>query len=130
MSHQKKIWLGVATLWPPIYLAVFLIVMFASMAGMIWLTATSDSTTGPEIENFFTHPATLTLAIVFGIMHVLTAIDGLIVFVIYIYHILNNSRLSEAQRISWVLLLITTAALAMPVYFYLHIWHEPPLRKT
>lgn len=124
MLHQKKLLLGIMTVWPLIFIPAFIIMMFAYMAGMIWLGETNASTTGLRGADPFTNPVLVVLAIVIGILHILTAINEILLFFIYVYHIMNNARLTDGQRISWVLLIIAASIFAMPIYFYLYIWRR------
>ncbi len=125
MSYRKKILLGIATLWPFVYLLFFIALMIIWAAGTIWQALNANRATGPDLTGFYGGPAFLALGVATAALHVMTAVEGLVVFVFYVYHITTNARLTEGQRVSWVMLLISTAALAMPLYFYLHVWREP-----
>jgi hypothetical protein len=125
MSRPKKILLGAATLWPPLFAVVFVALMILWTAGLIWLWQPDDPLTGRHTSDPFSGPLFAGVASAIFVLGLLTAIDAAVIFVVYAYHIVTNGRLTEGQRISWVLLLLTTAALAMPLYFYLYVWRVP-----
>ena len=47
---------------------------------------------------------------------------------LYIILVVKSDRLDQTMRIIWVVLICMLAFFAMPVYWYLYIWREPPVR--
>jgi hypothetical protein len=44
--------------------------------------------------------------------------------IFYIVHIVQNKLLDNEKRILWVIVLIAFNGIAMPIYWYVHIWKE------
>lgn len=81
-----------------------------------------------EEEQEQTVPAGFPIAIValFG-AHLLTILLMLGLMPLYVILAVKSSRLDETMRIIWVVLICMLGFFAMPVYWYLHIWREPPV---
>lgn len=60
-------------------------------------------------------------------LHALTIFLTLALMPLYIVLAVKSDRLDETTRIIWVVLLCMMGMLAMPVYWYLYIWREPPV---
>lgn len=107
LSRTAKIILGILTAWPPVYIALFILFMFA----MIGLGGGGELP--PEFAAGFAfvmivHAATIFLSI------------GLMVF--YIIHAVKDARLKSDMRVIWIILIVMGGMLAHPVYWYLQIW--------
>jgi hypothetical protein len=48
---------------------------------------------------------------------------------IYIVHVETNKNLTLLKQMTWVALLLFGSILAMPIYWYLHIWRMPTLKS-
>jgi len=121
LSKPKKIALGVATAYPFLYMIFFVLSFF----GLMVFGATSHPTTpgaragGPPA--FF---------LVFFAVHLLTMlwIFGLMAF--YIVHLFKTERVSTDKKALWAIVLFMGNMFAMPVYWYLYIWRDPPTVST
>lgn len=73
-------------------------------------------------------PAALPVGFValFG-AHILTIFLIMGLMPLYIILAVKSSRLDETMRIIWVVLICMLGFFAMPVYWYLYIWREPPV---
>lgn len=40
-------------------------------------------------------------------------------------HLLLSKTIPEEQKLPWILLLVTTSIVSMPVYWYLYVWRKP-----
>lgn len=104
MSKVKKILLGIATLWPIIYMFIFLGFMF------FFIT----NTTNPEI--------------IFGYLfggHIFTMLLMIILLIIYIRDVFKNDMVIETRKTLWTILLLFGNMIAMPIYWYIYIWKKP-----
>lgn len=53
---------------------------------------------------------------------------GLLVF--YIVHIIQNSFLDSEKRILWIVVVFLAYAVAIPIYWYIHIWKNNSAQVT
>jgi hypothetical protein len=114
MSKWAKIALGLATLWPILYVFVFIAFVFSMMFYF------SSFEPGPADHQ---EPPVWFFA-VFA-LHFLTIIwvFGLLAF--YIVNVFRNDRVEKDKKVLWAVVLFFGNTLAMPVYWYLYIWREP-----
>lgn len=116
MKKSSKILLALATIWPFLYMILFmgvavsLIFLRGNEPGFIW-------------------------AIIIP-LHILTMlwIMGLTVF--YMVNVFRNDRVNKDMKVLWAVVLFMGSIIAMPIYWYLYIWrdvtspsigNEPPL---
>jgi hypothetical protein len=66
------------------------------------------------------------VAVVFG-AHILTIFLIMALLPLYIILAVKSDRLDQSMRIIWVVLICMLGFFAMPVYWYLYIWREPPV---
>ncbi len=113
VSKSKKIWLGLATLWPTVYISSLFVVVFPLLYFMAQ----------PGMENEL--PAVANLI---GPLLYLTLVWWLVLVFIYVRNAFANSRFTMSKRVLWALLLFWGNIFAMSVYWYLYIWKEPERR--
>ena len=114
MTRPAKIVLGVATIWPVVFLGAFISVMI----GMAVLEANrmvSLQNVGPIV-----------FAAAFG-LYFLTMAGMLVLMVIYIVHIVRNKRFDVEKKVLWAAVIVFAGIFAMPVYWYLYVWREPEI---
>ena len=107
MKQPALILLGLATLWPLVYLIIFLI----KAAGLVVRVLDSPSFDPSVIPQEF---ASLI------VMGVITTLLSIALMVIYILHVNKNESIDENARFMWTLLFILLGAVTMPVYYVLH----------
>ena len=44
----------------------------------------------------------------------------------YIVNVFRNDRVAKDQKVLWLIVVFMGGFIAMPVYWYLFIWREPP----
>jgi hypothetical protein len=109
MPVPVKIVLGVMALWGTVY-------AFAALAGDFAVVASPrDGHVTPSGTEAF-------------IIHV-HAFVALAVFLIEAGIALSLTRLPAAHRVGWVFAMMFFYPLAIPAFWYLHIWRDPPARK-
>ena len=113
MRTLAKILLGLATLWPFAYLALFFIFILSSF---FFLSA------GPEADP-------VSFRIIF-LVHLLTMLWILALTVFYIVNVFRNERVDKDKKVLWAVVLFMGNIIAMPIYWYLYIWKEPAMRLS
>lgn len=100
--------IGIATFWPPLYMALFISSTFVGM----------DASQGHEMPIFGAFPTMM-------VFHLLTMLAMLGLTVFYVVHAFKNPALTSDKRILWVLVLILGSFIGGAVYWVLYIWRSP-----
>lgn len=108
LSRTQKVLLGAASIWPLVYIFLFI----AIIIGFIALAQS-----GPQ-------PILGTLFPVVMVVHLLTILLTFALTVFYIIHAVKNERLEGNMRIVWIVLFFFGGMIAHPIYWYLEIWRE------
>jgi len=105
-TKGTRILIGIATLWPPIYFALFI-----ASIGVAFASAgpSANKQTFPDIFKFIFPLHCLTMLLSFALMAV------------YIVHAFKNSRFTQEMRILWVIILFMGNMFAFPVYWWLYL---------
>ena len=113
MKKSNKVLLGIATIWPLLWLPIFMLVMFAT-----FITAPGGR---PDPDAF-------PLALLFILpVHLITVFGSIALSIFYIVNVFRNKRVKKDQQILWVVLLIMFGMIAEPVYWYKYIWKDDAL---
>mgnify|MGYP001264997954 CR=1 FL=1 len=118
LSRTQKILLAVGSIWPLIYIFVFILFI----VGMI---AFSGAGGGRELDPMFSGGFLLIFVI-----HFFTILLSLALTIFYIIHAVKNTRLDPNMRIVWIVLFFFGGIIAEPIYWYLEIWREKPNKAT
>ena len=111
MTRGKAIALAVFTVWPFVYMILF---VFVVVGLMITEALSGGRSAGP--------PAAL--LIIFP-LHFLTMVEICALIVVYIIHLFKTDRVAPDKKALWAVVLFLGNMLAMPVYWYLYIWRQP-----
>jgi hypothetical protein len=107
LSQTTKVVVLVMTLLMPVYLLLFMAGMFLSV--------------GNEGESLiFRHFA------VFFVIHGLVMLLQFALIAFYIVYLFKAPRVPSDQKALWAVVLFMGGPVAMPIFWYLHIWREPP----
>ena len=117
MSKARKVWLLIGSLWPILYIILFVTFTFS----LFFLFIPQGGETPP--------PSPAWIAVVFP-LHFLTIILIWVLMIFYIIHVVKNQRLSKDQRVLWILLFVFVNIIAMLIYYFMYIWKEPAKEKT
>ena len=120
MKKSTKIWLGIATIWPIVYLVLFFVVIF-SVFIVAGFNPGPHAPADPSASIFF--PLGF---MAFFVLHMLTIICSLALTVFYIIRVFKTEQLDQNMKIMWTLLLFFMGMLAQPVFWYLYIWRDAP----
>lgn len=111
LSKSKKIMLGLLSIWPVVYILIFMILIF------------SISAFGPF--SFSSHNnSSLIVFIPIMIVHVLTIVCCIGLMIYYIIHAVRSAKLTQEMKIVWILLLVLCYTIVSPIYWYFNIWKE------
>lgn len=113
MKRSTKILLGLATIWMPIYMVLFMLFIFGMMAFSI---GQPDPSLGPVFG--------VGILFVF-VLHFLTIMLSLGMTVFYIIHAIKNESLESNMKAMWAVLFFIGGIIAEPIYWYLYIWKAP-----
>ncbi len=116
MKKSTKVLLGIATIWPVLY-------MFLFMAAMLLVFAFNAGPPGsaPRLPGSPLLPVGFVGLIV---VHLMTILGTLALTVFYIIRVFKTERLDQNLKIMWMLLLFFAGMFAQPVFWYLYIWRE------
>ena len=192
-KRSKKLLLGIATIWPPIYLIVFMITIFSTVSFFMFRSAefkkdsenidliqlqqkiknnelsqititpneivacdrscqceyhTSvtnrstraeiirqarelDENGAPRVPKIDENTSQPQIPIVFPIgfvalfvVHMLSVMLIFVLLPIYIVLAVKREQFDQTTRIVWIILICLMGNLAMPVYWYLYVWHN------
>jgi hypothetical protein len=115
VSRTKKLLLGAATLWPLVYMLLSSGYLVMSAANVLGAHADPSLLAQP--------PSPVGAFVLFG-LHCLTMLWTLVSLILYLGAVFRNPRLKDGQRLLWALALFFGNLVAMPVYWYWHIWRE------
>ncbi|MCX7425729.1 MAG: hypothetical protein NTW96_08930 [Planctomycetia bacterium] len=110
MSKGKAVTLAVFTVWPFLYMILFMCMIFGMMI--------SDFSGGGPSSG----PPTI-IMIIFP-LHFLTMLDIFALLVIYIVHLFKTDKVPQDKKALWAVVLSLGNMVAMPIYWYLYIWRE------
>lgn len=113
MKKSTKILLGIATIWPILWIPIFILAMFSTIFF-------SGPGAPPDADVFPT-----VFLVVFP-LHMLTVFGSLALSVFYIVNIFRNKRVEKDKQVLWVVLLLLAGMIAEPIYWYLFIWRDEP----
>jgi len=110
MSNSTKVALGIATLWPSVYVLIFIGVWFYMLLSVTLRPG------GNEGAPFW--------MIAIFVVHGITMLWNIALLAIYIFNVFNNARVDNDRKVLWAVVLFFGNVIAMPIYWYLYIWRE------
>lgn len=114
MNKGNRIWLGIFTFLPLVFLFGYLI-QFVVLVREIMIYGKDIATLGD---------ISLALLLMLGI--------GVITFGLFVFYILHviYSKSENNEKLLWIILFFLANIFAFPVYFYLKIWKAPQEHGT
>jgi hypothetical protein len=110
MTKGKAITLAVFTVWPFLYMFIF-------MGLMATMMVTSFSGSAPPSEPPF-------LIFVIFPLHFFTMIEIFVMIVIYIVFLFKTDAVPQDKKALWAVVLFLGNVIAMPVFWYIYIWKK------
>ena len=120
MKKSTRIWLGIATIWPFLYIGLFFVVV---VSFILLAPNTPASAPGQESPLGALFPVGF---IALFVVNLLTILGHLALTVFYIIRVIKSEQLDQNLKIAWMLLLFFVGMLVQPVFWYLYIWREQP----
>lgn len=114
MKKSNKILLGIATIWPFIYLGLFMIFVFST----IFFARGGMPDSGASEGGF-----PILFVLIFA-LHALTILWVWALIAFYIVNVFKNDRVEKDKKVLWAVVLFMGNMIVMPVYWYLYIWRD------
>lgn len=108
MSKPSKIVLGIATLWPFVYMVIFMAFWFYMLT---WISSHPQG--GDGIPAGF---------VAIFVLHGITILVMLALLAVYIIDVFRNDRVEKDKKALWAVVLFLGNIIAMPIYWYLYVW--------
>lgn len=105
LSQPTKLFVGAMTLLPIAYMVFFIVTMVSATA------ATPDKPDNFELL-FRLHLGTMFLM--------------LLLMIFYIVYLFRTPRIPQDKKALWAVVLFMGNIIAMPVFWYLHVWPDGP----
>ncbi len=96
------------TLWPLVYLGLFMFVWFRLFFGI--MAPGSD-----PLSNF---------PVAFIVARLATMLLSFALLACYVVHLFRNARFDGNMKAVWAIVLFMGGMIAMPIYWYLYIWQD------
>ena len=114
LTKAKKIFLGVLTLWPIIYIIMFMLIIFST----VFLSSQGFQAEGAKF--FF---------IIF-ILHFFTILYSFGLIGFYIYYIFKTDRVPKDKKALWAAIIFLANIVVMPIFWFLYIWRDSKNERT
>lgn len=112
MKKSTKILLGLATLWPFVYMILFFVFIFSAF---MFMPQSGSEESGPPM--FF---------VIIVPLHLLTMLWVMGLTVFYMVNIFRNDQVDKDKKVLWAVVIFMANLIAMPIYWYLYIWKDAP----
>ena len=114
MTKSKKLWLGIFTFLPSIFLICYLFIFFSVFMEF----GSAQPNSGDPFEMLPNFGIILTFLM-------LAIILGMAVMIYYIVHAAKNKAFTENNRLIWILVLIFASGVGSIVYYFVNIYPLP-----
>ena len=115
MTNTRKIWLGILTFLPIVFLIAYLVFFFIFFIGMF-----EDIQRLENNPNVFTSEFMANFAIMF-VLIIIASFMSLGLLIYYIIHANNNAKNDNNKKLMWTLVLIFTSSIGSIVYYFAEI---------
>ena len=109
MGKAAKISLGAFTMWPFVYMIIFMSFSFS-------MVFRGPGSVGQE-------PAFDFFKLLFG-LHLFTMLEMFVLIIIYIAFIFKTERVATDKKALWAVVIFLGNMIAMPIFWFLYIWRE------
>ena len=113
-SRGATILLGLLTVWPLIYGALFMVFM-----ATIFMRFGSGAKEPPMFVDFFRY---------IFVLHCATILLSFALTGTYVFHAYRTTLIPNDRRVIWIIILVFGNMMAFPIYWYVYLWK--PLRAT
>lgn len=116
MNPAKKTLLGIASFIPLALGIAYFITMMMRMRGMMMAAIQNPNDPNAVMPYFMDMFGTI-LALLIPML-----IVSVVLLIIYIIQAVNNRKISEAERVIWIIAFIIAGAVSFPVYYFMRIY--------
>jgi hypothetical protein len=110
MRKSGKIALGVFSLWPFIYMIIFMFFTFS----MVFKTP-GNVNQEPTFDFF---------KLIFG-LHLFTMVEIFALIIIYVVFIFKTEKVAKDKKALWAVVIFLGNMIAIPIFWFLYIWKDP-----
>jgi hypothetical protein len=110
MRKSGKIALGVFSLWPFIYMIIFMSFTF------LMVFNTPDNVNQEPTFDFF--------KLIFG-LHLFTMVEMFALIIIYVVFIFKTEKVAKDKKALWAVVIFLGNMIAIPIFWFLYIWKDP-----
>lgn len=114
VSRGVSIPLGVLTIAPLAYLAVFLLYLIPRLQGLAGAGVASSHEFSELSRRVMWY-------------HVSTVWFGFLLIAFYVAFVWRSRRVPQAKKSTWATLIIMGSLVTMPVFWYLYLWRDQPV---
>ena len=111
MTKGKAITLGIFSIWPIIYMFIFMASMFLMVATTAIHHGQASHASGPPLFFLIIFP-----------LHFLTILEIFILLAIYITYLFKTDVVPKDKKALWAVVLFLGHMIAMPIFWHLYIW--------
>jgi hypothetical protein len=112
MKKSTKVWLGILTFIPPVFITIFIIWFISIFFTHIYIL---ENNTGEFPSGFF---RSMIEVFVFLILAIIIKL-GLMIY--YIIHLSDNPKNDNAKKIMWILILVFIGVIGSIIYYFTEI---------
>ena len=116
MTKGKAVTLGVFSLWPFIYMILFMGSIFIMMATSF-------------VGNSSTNEPPIIMMVIFP-LHFFTVFEIFVLLGIYIYYLFKTDVVPQDKKALWAVVLFLGNMISMPIFWYLYIWKKLKENET
>ncbi len=110
MNKRNKIFLGILTFLPIIYIIFFVLFIIFNL-----IFSFEGKSFKLGLEKYF---------ITVFLLHFLTMFIVFSLFIVYLMNIIKNERLDQTHKLLWAILIFVGNIIAMVAYFFIYIFPE------
>lgn len=116
LNQPKKIVLGILTVWPIIYMFLFMVFMF----GMAFLNM---------FDGKGEREAPILFLVLIG-LHFFTCLYTMVLIGFYVYYLFKTERVPKDKKALWAVVIFLGNVFAMPIFWFLYIWQQPNINSS
>ena len=116
MKKSTKVWLGILTFLPVIFISVFLFLFITLFLSNIYNFENFENNLR---EDFF---RSMIISFIFLVIAVIIKL-GLLIY--YVIHVSDNENNDSAKKIMWILILVFVGTIGSVIYYFMEILPLP-----
>ncbi len=113
MTKSKKLWLGILTFLPVIFIGIFLFLFITLFLSKIY---NYENSPGEQQVDFY---KSMIISFIFIVLAVIVKL-GLLIY--YIIHVSDNKNNDNTKKIMWILILVFIGTIGSIIYYFTEIY--------